>query len=436
MPRRSTDSKFLSPVCAIFLIVCALASFASAQQAKPAPGKAAAALSPQNAELLAAAGREKPKVIETLRDLVAMETGSGLGPGLAQSAAYLQKRLESLGFTVKIVPLTKGVGSNVVGTIEGAGRVSIMLLAHQDTVYPAGTVARKPFRIEGNRVYGPGVADEKGGIANVLHSLALLRQAGFKDYKRITVLFNADEEVSSPGSAELITRTAAEHDYVFSCEPAGAEQDGLILATSGIGAVVLDVTGRAAHAGVEPEAGRNALYELSHQVLQASNLSQPATGLKLNWTVATAGDKRNIIPERAQATADVRVWKNSQYDEIEQAMTKLTAKHLIPDVTVKYVLERRRPAFEAKPEAFRLAELATRIYAEAGQKLVYSPKPWGGGTDAAFAALSGKPVVLESLGLVGYGFHSSSDEYVDLNSIQPRLYLLSRLIMEVSRAKR
>ena len=89
-----------------------------------------------------------------------------------------------------------------------------------------------------------------------------------------------------------------------------------------------------------------------------------------------------------------------------------------------------------KPEAFRLAELATRIYAEAGQKLVYSPKPWGGGTDAAFAALSGKPVVLESLGLVGYGFHSSSDEYVDLNSIQPRLYLLSRLIMEVSRAKR
>ena len=157
--------------------------------------------------------------------------------------------------------------------------------------------------------------------------------------------------------------------------------------------------------------------------------------MKLNWTVATAGDKRNIIPEHAQATADVRVWKNSQYDEIEQAMTKLTAKHLIPDVTVKYVLERRRPAFEAKPEAFRLAELATRIYAEAGQKLVYSPKPWGGGTHAAFAALSGKPVVLESLGLVGYGFHSSSDEYVDLNSIQPRLYLLSRLIMEVSRAK-
>ena len=102
------------------------------------------------------------------------------------------------------------------------------------------------------------MADEEG-IANVLHSLALLRQAGFKDYKRITVLFNADEEVSSPGSAELITRTAAEHDYVFSCEPAGAEQDGLILATSGIGAVTLDVTGRAAHAGVAPEAGRNAL---------------------------------------------------------------------------------------------------------------------------------------------------------------------------------
>jgi glutamate carboxypeptidase len=413
--------KFFSVVCAVVIAVGALASGAQAQQS--------------NAELLAAAAREKPKVIETLRELVAMETGSGLGPGLAQSAAYLQKRLEALGLAVRTVPLTVGTGSNVVGAIDGTGKISIMLLAHQDTVYPAGTVAKKPFRIEGDRAYGPGVADEKGGIANVLHTLALLKQAGFKDYRRITVLFNADEEVSSPGSAELITRTAAEHDYVFSCEPAGATQDGLILATSGIGAVVMEVTGRAAHAGVEPEAGRNALVELSHQILQASNLSQPTTGLKLNWTLATAGDKRNIIPERAQATADVRVRKNSQYDEIEQAMTKLTAQHLVPDVTVKYTLDRRRPAFEAKPEAFPLAELATRIYAEAGQKLIYSPQPWGAGTDAAFAALSGKPVVLESLGLVGYGFHSSSDEYVDLNSIQPRLYLLSRLIMEVSRSK-
>jgi glutamate carboxypeptidase len=411
----------LSYVCAMLLAVFALASAAQAQQS--------------NAALLAAAGQEKPKVIETLRELVAMETGSGLGPGLAQSAAYLKQRLESLGASVKIVPLTKGVGSNVVGTLDGTGKVSIMLLAHQDTVYPAGTVAKKPFRIDGDRAFGPGIADEKGGIANVLHSLALLQQAGFKDYKRITVLFNADEEVSSPGSSQLITETAAAHDYVFSCEPAGATEDGLLLATSGIGAVVMDVTGRAAHAGVSPEAGRNALVELSHQVLQASNLSQSASGLKLNWTLAAAGDKRNIIPDHAQATADVRVWKNSQYDEIGQALTKLTAQHLVPDTTVKFVVDRRRPAFEAKPEGVRLAEVAARIYAEAGQKLVYSRQPWGGGTDAAFAALSGKPVVLESLGLVGYNFHSSNDEYVDLNSIQPRLYLLSRLIMEVSRTK-
>ena len=145
--------------------------------------------------------------------------------------------------------------------------------------------------------------------------------------------------------------------------------------------------------------------------------------------------KRNIIPDHAQATADVRVWKNSQYDEIGQALTKLTAQHLVPDTTVKFVVDRRRPAFEAQPEGVRLAEVAARIYAEAGQKLAYSRQPWGGGTDAAFAALSGKPVVLESLGLVGYNFHSSNDEYVDLNSIQPRLYLLSRLIMEVSRTK-
>jgi len=386
-----------------------------------------------NAELLAAAEREKPKVIETLRVLVGMETGSGLDKGLAQSAAYLKQRLEDLGATVRLVPLSKGVGTSVIGTFEGTGNVRVLLLAHQDTVYSAGTVARKPFRIEGDRAYGPGIADEKGGIANVLHTVALLKEAAFRDYSRLTVLFNADEEVGSVGSGELITQTAAEHDYVFSCEPAGAEKNGLALATSGVGTVVMDVTGRAAHAGVAPESGRNALVELSHQILQTSDLSQPVTGLKLNWTLAQAGDKRNVIPENAQATADIRVWKNSQYKEIEDMMVARTAKHLVPDTTVKITVNRGRPAFELRPETTRLAERARQIYAEAGQKLVYSTEPWGGGTDAAFAALSGKPVVLEGLGLVGYNFHSSADEYLDLNSIQPRLYLLSRLVMEVSR---
>ncbi len=391
------------------------------------------AAEPPNAALLAAAQQEQPQVIATLRDLVAMETGSGLAEGLGQSASYLKQRLERLGAIVTLVPLTTGSGTNVIGRFEGTGKVTIMLLAHQDTVYASGTVAKKPFRIEGTRAIGPGIADDKGGIANILHTLALLQRAGFHNYKRLTVLFNADEEVGSPGSNALITQTAAEHDYVFSCEPGEDGGNGLALATSGIGIAVMEVTGRSSHAGVAPEAGRNALVELAYQILQTSDLSQPATGLKLSWTLATAGDKRNIIPESAKATADVRVWKNSQYQEIEQTLIARTAKHYVPDTTVKITVIPGRPAFESKVEAVRLAAVAKRIYAQTGHDLVYSTTPWGGGTDAAYASLSGKPVVLEGLGFVGFNYHSSKDEYIDLTSIPPRLYLLSSLIMEVSR---
>jgi glutamate carboxypeptidase len=384
-----------------------------------------------NAALLAAAQQEQPQVINTLRDLVAMETGSGLGEGLSQSAAYLKQRLEKLGAKVTLVPLTTGTGTNVIGRFEGTGKVKIMLQAHQDTVYPAGTIARKPFRIDGTRAIGPGIADDKSGIANILHTLVLLQRAGFHNYQRLTVLFNADEEVGSPGSNRLITETAAEHDYVFSCEPGEDGGNGLAMATSGIGIAQMEVTGRASHAGVAPEAGRNALVELAYQILQTSDLSQPATGLKLSWTLATAGDKRNIIPESAKATADIRVWKNSQYQEIQQALDERTAKHHVPDTKVKVTVIPGRPAFESKPEAVKLAAVAKKFYAEAGQNLVYSPEPWGGGTDAAYAALSGKPVVLEGLGFVGFNYHSSNDEYIVLNSIAPRLYLLSSLVMYV-----
>ena len=416
---RSTIRRLITIGQIALVAGCALVPFAQAEPANPG--------------LLAAAGQEKPKAVETLRDLVAMETGSGLAEGLAQSAVYLKARLEGLGATVQAIPVTPGAGTNLVGTFQGTGKVSILLLAHQDTVYVKGTVAQKPFRMEGDRAIGPGIADDKSGIATILHTLALLKQAGFHDYKRLTVLFNADEEVGSAGSHVLITQTAAEHDYVFSCEPAdGAANSGLAVATSGVGIALMKVTGRSAHAGVSPEKGRNALVELSEQILQTSDLSQPAVGLKLSWTLASAGDKRNIIPETAEATGDIRVWKNAQYKEIEQTLTERTARHRVPDTTVKITVMPGRPAFEAKPEGLRLAEQAKKIYAEAGQNLSYSTTPWGGGTDAAYAALSGKPVVLEGLGFVGFNYHSSNAEYIDLNSIQPRLYLLARLIMEVS----
>src|SRR6185503_3293092 len=143
----------------------------------------------------------------------------------------------------------------------------ILLIAHMDTVYLRGMLAKQPFRVDGQRAYGLGIADDKQGVAVILHAVAILKALDFRDYGTLTVLINGDEEISSPGSRASLTRLGAEQDAVFSVEGTRVDSDRLSLATSGIGAVTMTVKGRASHAGGAPEMGRNALYELSHQLL-------------------------------------------------------------------------------------------------------------------------------------------------------------------------
>jgi glutamate carboxypeptidase len=255
----------------------------------------------------------------------------------------------------------------------------------------------------------------------------------FRDYGLITVLINADEEVSSPGSRATLSKLGAEHDAVFSIESTLVSSDKLALTTAGIGAVLLEVQGRASHAGSAPELGRNALYELAHQIMQTRDLSDPATGLKMNWTLANAGDNRNVIPAKATAVADVRVRRIADYDGIEQKVRERIRNQLIPDTKVEMTFERRRPPLELTEAARALARHAQRVYAEIGQKLVVGDVAEGGGTDAAFAALKTKAPVIERFGLRGFGSHSNNAEYVDVDSIEPRLYLLTRMIIDVAK---
>jgi glutamate carboxypeptidase len=222
---------------------------------------------------------------------------------------------------------------------------------------------------------------------------------------------------------------------VFSCEASRVESDKLSLTTAGIAAVVLKVQGKASHAGAAPEDGRNALYELAHQVLQTRDLSDPATGLKMNWTLASAGTNRNVIPAIASATADVRVLRVADYDGIEQKVKKRIKNQLIPDTRIEMTFERRRPPLELTPAAEALARHAQRIYAEIGKQLVIGAVAEGGGTDAAFAALKTKAPVIERFGLRGFGAHSNDAEYIEIDSIEPRLYLLTRMIMDVAQGK-
>jgi glutamate carboxypeptidase len=226
-----------------------------------------------------------------------------------------------------------------------------------------------------------------------------------------------------------------EHDAVLSFEGSSVKEDKLSLATAGIASVALNVTGKASHAGSAPELGVNALYELSHQILQMRDLSDPATGLKMNWTISKSGSNRNVIPASATAGADVRVLKVSDYDRIEKQVQERVKKQLIPEAKVEMKFERRRPPLEATDASRALAAHAQAVYKELGRELGADDKVAGGGTDAAFAALKTKAPVVERFGLQGFGAHSADAEYVLIDSIEPRLYLAARMVMDISRGK-
>jgi glutamate carboxypeptidase len=407
---------------------------------------ASAALSAPLEPVHSLAAREKAPLLDTLKNLVSIESGSGDREGLDRIADVIAGRLRALGGAVemiepdaadiyRMVDTPKQIGKMVRASFSGTGTKKIMLIAHMDTVYLRGMLAQQPFRVDGNRAYGLGIADDKHGVALILHTLAILKEMNFRDYGLLTVLINGDEEVSSAGSRAMLTRLGGEHDYVFSCEGARVDSDRLSLTTAGIAAVVLNVKGRASHAGAAPERGRNALYELAHQILQTRDLSDPELGLKMNWTIASAGTNRNVIPANASATADVRVLRVADYDGIEKKVRERIKKQLVAETTVEMSFERRRPPLELTPAAQALARHAQGIYQEIGDKLIVSDHAEGGGTDAAFAALKTKATVIESFGLRGFGAHSNDAEYVDIDSIEPRLYLLSRMIMDVSQGK-
>jgi glutamate carboxypeptidase len=392
------------------------------------------------------AAKEKAPFLHTLQELVLVESGSGDREGLDKLSALIADRLKELGGevefiepnsadTYRMIDTPKQIGRMVHARFVGTGTKKIMLIAHMDTVYLRGMLAQQPFRVDGNRAYGLGIADDKQGIALILHTLAMLKVMNFRDYGLITVLINADEEVSSAGSRATISKFGAEHDAVFSCEPSSVRSDSLALTTAGIGAVVLTVKGRASHAGQAPEQGRNALYELAHQILQTRDLSDAATGVKMNWTIASAGTNRNVIPAIASATADVRVLRVSDYDGIEAKVRERFRNHLILDTTVEMTFERRRPPLEMKPVQQALAKHAQAVYAEIGRTLVVGEVAEGGGTDAAFAALNSNAPVIERFGVPGFGSHSNNAEYIDVDSIEPRLYLLTRMVMDVAQGK-
>lgn len=381
------------------------------------------------ADLYKQAQAEQPSYLETVKELVSVDTGTGQEKGLATISALLVKRLKELGATVQTTPATPSVGDNIVGTFKGTGSKNFLLMVHYDTVFGPGTAAKRPFRTDQERAYGPGVADAKGGVAMILHALKLLKAQGFDVYGTLTVLFNPDEEMGSAGSKKIIAELAAQHDYVFSYEP--PNKDAVTTATNGINGLFLEVKGRSSHAGSAPEDGRNALTELAHQLVQLKDLGDPDKGTTVNWTMAKAGEKRNIIPAIATAEADMRYSDIEETDRVLAQGQRLIRKQLIDDTQVSLRLETGRPPLAKNSGSEQLAGVAQKAYAAIDKSI--EPIAMRFGTDAGYAYVPGsdKPAVLETMGVVGAGLHAD-DEYIELSSIAPRLYLTLSMIRTLS----
>ena len=363
--------------------------------------------------------------LRDLEDLVRIDSGTEDAEGLAQVGTLLAQRLRDLGAAVEVLAAAPSKGPVVRGTFRGRGSARIMMMVHFDTVFAKGEATKRPFRVVGNKAFGPGVADAKGGIAVILGALRIVHQRGFDRYKTLTVLFNSDEETGSLGSHAMIESVAAEHDYVMSYEPPDKER--VIVATNGVAYVHLRVAGRAAHAGAAPEKGRNAAVELAHQITQLRDLGDAARGTTVNWTRLESGDRINIIPDHAEATADMRMSDPAEVSRVQKVANDRIGKRLVPDTEVTVTVEPRRPPFSRNAPTDRLAALAGRVYRELGKSL--EPVAMRYGTDAGFAYRAGSetPAVLEGLGVVGDGLHTDQ-EWADLDSVAPRLYLTVRLL--------
>ncbi|WP_346355153.1 glutamate carboxypeptidase [Azotosporobacter soli] len=376
---------------------------------------------------------QQDAVLQDLEQFVNIDSGSGYEPGLNQFQGLLIERLQQLGAEVETTQVEKPQAGRIIkATLRGNGKGSILLLAHADTVYAEGTAAKRPFKQENGRAYGPGVSDEKGGLTLALHSLALLKEMNYTDYEKITFLINPDEEKSSLMSRDAIMAAAKEHQYTLSVEP-GIPGDAIMNWRKGIGRLTLEVKGRNAHAGIEPEKGRNATVELANQILQLSNLNDAGKMTTVNWTLLEKTKTPvNVIPDYAWAQADVRVLYPEEFDRILKDANQLIRQKRIADTEVKVDLFKGRPPFAKNERTDKLAAHLQAIYAdELG--LALKVEGSGGGSDANYAAIVGS-IAVDGMGIVGGNDHTP-EEYIEVGSIAPRLYLLTRTIMDIGSGK-
>jgi glutamate carboxypeptidase len=376
-----------------------------------------------NQRLLAFLRQRQPDMVAALTQIVTFESPTDHKPSLDRLAAFLADEACSLGAEVEI--LTQAAAGDMVrARWDGATGVTggALLLCHMDTVWEVGTLAQRPVRVDGDRLYGPGAFDMKGGIVNALWALRALRDLALMPDRRITLLITSDEETGSEVSRPLIEAEALAHDAVYVLEPAQPPLASLKTWRKGVGMYMIRTGGRSSHAGAAHGEGINAIEELARQIVAIQALTDHAVSTTVNVGVIGGGTRSNVVPEQAWADVDVRVMNRDEAARIDAALRSL--KPIVPGATVQVTGGMNRPPMQRTPAIMALYGRAAEIAADLG--LPISETGTGGASDGNFTAALGVPT-LDGLGVAGNGGHALH-EHVILSSLPERAALLAALL--------
>jgi len=359
-----------------------------------------------------------------LKRLVETESPSTDKAAVDRLGAIVADEARRLGADVQLAPV-KDAGDHVIARFHPSSpslHPSILLLCHMDTVFPIGTLAKMPYREADDKIFGPGVLDMKAGIVISLAAIEAAQKAG--ELKRpITLLCTSDEETGSLASEDLIVKLAKESELVLVME--SALLDGSLKTwRKGVGGFWLKVKGRAAHAGGNHEEGRNAIEEMSHQVLAVQKMTDYEKGTTLNVGVIQGGTVSNVVPEEATAQVDVRVMQPGEWERIEGEMQALNP--VLEGTSLEITGGLNRPPMPFDETMKATFEKAKSIAVGIGMDIKAGGS--GGGSDANFVAPLGIPV-LDGLGAIGDGLHSER-EFIFADSMRERMKLLATLIQK------
>ena len=399
-----------------------------------APGAAVSA--DELAELEEILEDELPAYLEDLATLVNVDCGSYTKAGVDQVGRWTGRFLERLGGTVEVRP-DEHLGDTVIATFNGRkGGPRVLLIGHLDTVFPEGTAHARPLRIEAGIARGPGVTDMKSGLLTGLYALLALRALGVDDddevadlpFERLVFVANPDEEIGSPSSSPHIRELALESDACFVLECARANGD-IVSARKGTVDLRLTVHGRAAHAGVEPEKGRNAILEAAHQAIAIQALNGRWPGVTANVGVLRGGIRPNVVAEEAVLEVDLRATSRELLEAAEAAVRAIAARTTVLETSVDVEETGRHWPMEKLERSGRLVDHAVAI----AQRLDFALADCatGGASDANTTSGLGVPT-LDGLGPIGGSDHSPA-EYLEVDSIVPRTTLFAALLLAVAR---